>query len=84
MPRAEHFTRKDKEVPWESPHTICCSVVNPEPREAVTIDSFYAFDDGTKEGAFHGAKVFNKRATDMGATTTEWALGHYRDMFTDL
>lgn len=71
-----------KEVPaWESPHTICYSMVNDEPQESIMVDSFYAFDAKTKEWGFDRTKVFNGRTAAMGAATMEWAMGHYRDMF---
>jgi NADH dehydrogenase FAD-containing subunit len=66
---------------WQSPNTICYSVVNGEPLEAISIDTRYAFNPKDQSFAFDQVKVFDKRDAARGAATLEWAKGLYRDMF---
>jgi len=68
-----------KGVAWESPHTICYSVVNAEPLEAITVDAHYAHDG--ERFVFDKVKMINARDTVQGQATLEWARGHYRDKF---
>ncbi len=65
---------------WASPHTVCYSVVNMEPMEAISVDAYYKRNpDGSF--AFDRVKLFEKRTAARGQATLEWAEGLYRDMF---
>ena len=65
---------------WVSPHTICYSVVQLDPMEAISVDAYYKHNpDGSF--AFDRVKLFEKRTQARGQATLEWAEGLYRDMF---
>lgn len=72
-----------KEIPWVSPRTICYSMVNANPMEAISVDAGY--DYSAEKDAITGfskdTKTFEKRDTAKGQATLEWARGIYRDMF---
>ena len=67
---------------WQSPHTICYSMVNADPQEAISVDAYYAYNRNTHEFHFDRAKAFEQRDTAKGLATLEWARGLYRDLFT--
>lgn len=71
----------DKGFNWASPHTICYSVVNADPMEAISVDAHYAFDEGKKSFAFANVKMDENRDKAKGKATLEWAQGIYRDLF---
>ena len=65
-----------KEIEWESPTTLCYSVVNAQPEEAIFVQAKYA-----KQGfAFTDVKLDNKRSEPIAKATHEWGKGLYRDM----
>ena len=66
---------------WVSPNTICFSVVNSDPMEAISVDAHYAYDPEKKSFAFDKVKMFEKRDAARGAATLDWAKGLYRDIF---
>lgn len=72
-----------KEIPWVSPRTICYSMVNANPMEAISVDAGY--DYSTEKDAITGfskdTRTFENRDTAKGQATLEWARGMYRDMF---
>lgn len=72
-----------KEIAWVSPRTICYSMVNANPLEAISVDAGY--DYSTEKDVITGfskdTKTFEKRDTAKGQSTLEWARGMYRDMF---
>ncbi len=72
-----------KEISWASPETICYSMVNADPQEAISVDARYVYDP--KKDVITGfspdTKVFIKRDAAKGAATLEWARGIYRDLF---
>lgn len=72
-----------KEISWTSPETICYSMVNTDPLEAISVDARYDYDP--KSDAITGfsadTRVFTKRDNAKGLATLEWARGLYRDMF---
>ncbi len=71
---------RGKDLPWESPRTICYSMVNGDPEEAIKVDAFYKYDPA-KGFSFDRAKVDNTRTKDLGIAAKDWAKGMYRDMF---
>lgn len=72
-----------KEPIWVAPETICYSMVNADPMEAISVDAGYDYDP--KQDLITGfsktTKVYNQRSTARGVATLEWARGIYRDMF---
>lgn len=72
-----------KEIAWVSPRTICYSMVNADPMEAISVDAGY--DYSAEKDAITGfskdTKTFESRDTAKGQATLEWARGMYRDMF---
>jgi NADH dehydrogenase FAD-containing subunit len=70
---------KGKTVQWVSPQTVCYSVVQAQPMEAIMVDAKYSYDG--KSFAFADVKMIEKRSEAQGKATLEWARGHYRDMF---
>jgi NADH dehydrogenase FAD-containing subunit len=72
-----------KEIAWVSPRTICYSMVNANPMEAISVDAGY--DYSAEKDAITGfskdTKTFENRDTAKGQATLEWARGIYRDMF---
>ena len=66
-----------KDIDWVSPQTICYSMVNGTPEEAIVVKAKYA-----KEGfGFTDVEVDNTRSASLGKATHEWGAGLYRDMF---
>ena len=72
-----------KEVPWVAPETICYSMVNADPMEAISVDAGYDYDPKKDiiTGFSHATKVYNDRSAARGVATLEWARGIYRDLF---
>jgi sulfide dehydrogenase [flavocytochrome c] flavoprotein subunit len=66
---------------WQSPNTVCFSVVNGDPMEAISVDAHYAYNPQDKSFAFDQVKMFEERDAARGAATLDWARGLYRDMF---
>lgn len=74
---------QDKDVAWTSPQTLCYSMVDAYPKQAIWVDTYYGYD--AKQDAITGfkdTKVDNTRSEANGAAYLEWARGLYRDMFT--
>ncbi len=69
-----------KEPKWESPNTICYSMVNTDPRESIMVDAKYKFTKG-KGWGFTDVRVINKRSRQLAKANIEWGRGLYRDMF---
>lgn len=72
---------RGKEIAWQPPHTICYSMVNSQPMEAISVDARYAYNAKEKSFAFADVKMLTHRDAAKGQATLEWARGMYRDMF---
>ncbi|PJA57680.1 MAG: sulfur oxidation protein, flavocytochrome C [Rhodocyclales bacterium CG_4_9_14_3_um_filter_68_10] len=72
-----------KDITWYSPRTVCYSMVNANPPEAISVDAGYVLNkEGTAVGGFSpDTKLFEKRDAAKGRGTLEWARGMYRAMF---
>ncbi len=72
-----------KDINWYSPRTVCYSMVNAAPAEAISVDAGYVLNkEGTAIAGFSpDTKLFEKRDTARGKGTLEWARGMYREMF---
>ncbi|TAL71705.1 MAG: sulfur oxidation protein, flavocytochrome C [Rhodanobacter sp.] len=71
-----------KDIAWTSPQTLCYSMVDAFPKQAIWVDTYYGYD--AKKDAITGfkdTKVDNKRSEANGTAYLEWARGLYRDMF---
>jgi NADPH-dependent 2,4-dienoyl-CoA reductase/sulfur reductase-like enzyme len=69
-----------KTIEWASPQTVCYSVVNSDPIEAIMVDAYYKYD-GRGGFDFDSVKMVNERSPIQGQAAVEWARAHYRDMF---
>lgn len=71
-----------KDIDWYSPETLCYSMVNASPMEAISVDALYAYDPKTKAFSFSKeTKLYEDRDQAKGKATLEWAQGIYRDLF---
>jgi NADH dehydrogenase FAD-containing subunit len=70
-----------KDIPWQSPNTICHSAVMSDPLESISVDAHYKFDPKTKSFAFANVKMQQEWSKAGGQANLEWARGLYRDMF---
>ena len=72
-----------KEIAWESPETVCYSMTNAFPPEAIKVDAKYTYDAAKDAitGFSPDTKTWEKRDEAMGRAYLEWAQGIYRDMF---
>ncbi|MHB8679181.1 MAG: FCSD flavin-binding domain-containing protein [Rudaea sp.] len=72
-----------KEISWVSPETVCYSMVDADPKEAIWVDARYDYDAKKDEitGFSKDTKTDNKRSEAYGQAALEWARGMYRDMF---
>ncbi len=70
-----------KEVPWQSPETICYSAVSADPIQSIMVDAKYKHD-GTGQGwGFTDVVMINEWSKDLGKANIEWGKGLWRDMF---
>jgi sulfide dehydrogenase [flavocytochrome c] flavoprotein subunit len=65
-----------KQIDWRSPQTICYSMVNGEPEEAIVVKAKYE----RKNFGFTDVELDNTRSTALGKAAHEWGAGLYRDM----
>jgi sulfide dehydrogenase [flavocytochrome c] flavoprotein chain len=70
-----------KDITWTSPETLCYSMVEVDPNEAISVDAFYAYDPAKKSFGFTNVKMDEVRNQAKGAAYIAWAQGLYRDMF---
>jgi len=68
-------------IPWESPHTICYSLVNAAPMEGIMVDGKYRFDEASGQWDHHENYAVNERDVGKGLLALEWAETHFQDMF---
>lgn len=72
-----------KALAWESPRTVCFSMVSANPMEAISVDAGYVLNKaGTEVAGFSpDTKLFEKRDAAKGQGALEWTRGLYRDLF---
>jgi NADPH-dependent 2,4-dienoyl-CoA reductase/sulfur reductase-like enzyme len=72
-----------KEIPWETPETVCYSMVSAFPPMAIGVVAHYVYDAGKDAitGFSPDTKTFEDRNEPRGKTYLEWAKGIYRDTF---
>jgi NADH dehydrogenase FAD-containing subunit len=71
----------DKKVRWRSPQTMCFSAVDINPLKAMSIITFYKFNQQNKEFEFDRTHMMEDWNTEGGQASLAWAEGMYRDMF---
>jgi NADPH-dependent 2,4-dienoyl-CoA reductase/sulfur reductase-like enzyme len=71
----------DKDVRWRSPQTMCFSAVDIEPLRAMSIITYYRFDQQSGLFAFDRTHLIDKWDTQGGQASLAWAEGMFRDMF---
>ncbi len=69
-----------KKPKWESPNTICYSMVDGTSKESIMVDAKYKFTKG-KGWGFTDVKLIEKASKQLGKANIEWGKGLYRDMF---
>lgn len=72
---------QDREIAWTAPETLCYSMVQVDPNEAISVDASYAYDAATKSFSFANVRADETRDQEKGRADLEWASGLYRDMF---
>jgi len=70
-------TEAGKDIDWVSPQTICYSMVNAKPEQAIVVKAKY----DKKTFGFTDVQLDNKRSAALGKATHEWGAGLYRDIF---
>lgn len=68
-------------IDWESPHTVCYSMVNADPQEAIMVDGKYKFNETSGQWEHFENFAINERDKEKGKKAFEWAEQHFRDMF---
>lgn len=71
-----------KTVDWESPRTLCFSMVNADPMEAISVNADYTYLPEKKAFTFSkDTQLDEKRDHAKGLATLGWAQGIYNDLF---
>ncbi|MGE5468041.1 MAG: FAD-dependent oxidoreductase [Ignavibacteria bacterium] len=71
-----------KEIDWVSPETICYSMCNSEPAEAISVSARYVYDNAKKAFGFSPDTTMDEnRDAAKGNRLMEWNKGMYRDLF---
>jgi len=70
-----------KDMAWESPRTICFSMVDSDPEESIMVDAKYAHDGNGAGWGFTDVTMINDRSGDLAKSNVEWGEGLFRDMF---
>ncbi len=70
-----------KTVDWESPRTLCFSMVNAAPMEAISVDARYSYDPEKQSFDFSNTKLDENRDHSKGLAALAWAQGIYSDLF---
>ena len=71
----------EKDIRWRSPQTMCFSAVDIEPLQAMSIITYYRFDQQSEQFAFDRTHLIDRWDSQGGQASLAWAEGMYRDMF---
>jgi len=71
-----------KQLPWQSPNTICYSAVSPNPLQSISVNAYYKYNEADKSFAFDNVHMYEEWNETQGQANLEWARGLYKDMFT--
>ena len=73
---------EEKSVKWVTPVSVCYSMVNSLPEEAILSRSSYQFDKYTNQWRFKsGTKAYNTRSKILGRETYAWGSSHLKNLF---
>jgi NADH dehydrogenase FAD-containing subunit len=73
---------KGQQIDWVSPQTVCYSMVNGDPMEAIAVHANYIYDKHKQEFTFSpGTRLLQNRDEEKGKAALSWAEGIYRDLF---
>jgi len=70
-------TEAGKDIDWMSPQTICYSMVDGAPEQAIVVKAKY----DKKTFGFTDVELDNTRSAKLALAAHEWGAGLYRDMF---
>jgi len=70
---------KGRDTEWQSPHTICFSMVSYEPEESIMVDAEYAYEEG-KGFHFANVKLEQEWSKSLGEGTIGWGEGILSDI----
>ena len=70
-----------KELAWRSPQTMCFSSVQIDPLQAMSIITYYKFNQQTRLFDFDRTHMIEQWDIQGGQASLAWAEGMYRDMF---
>ena len=69
-------------VKWVTPESICYSMVNAEPQEAILSRSFYRYDKSAGQWAFDPrSNACNMRSENLGREAYSWTEGQLHHLF---
>ncbi len=79
---AELIAAKEKggKVEWVTPRTLCYSMVNIDPEEAIMVDTTYRLDKKDNEWHYAYTKAKNIRSPEMAKSAYSWAEKHLNDI----
>ena len=73
---------EEKSVKWVTPVSVCYSMVNSLPEEAILSRSSYQFDKYNNQWRFKsGSKAYNTRSKILGRETYAWGSSHLKNLF---
>lgn len=75
---ASRVKDKDAKIAWESPNTLCYSMVDLQPNKAIYVDAYY----DPKTFGFTNVKEDDTRSVANAAAYLAWGKGMYSEMFT--
>ncbi len=70
-----------KQISWRSPQTMCFSAVDIDPLRAMSIITYYRYNQDRKIFAFDRTHMIETWDAQGGQASLAWAEGMYRDMF---
>ena len=71
----------DREVNWRSPQTMCFSAIDISPMQAISLITFYRYDEASKDFAFDRTHAVEDWDETGGQASIAWAEGLFQDMF---
>lgn len=73
---------RGKNVQWVTPESVCYSMVNSLPEEAILSRSLYQFNGVTNQWSFKsGSKSYNTRSPVLARETYDWASSQFQNIF---
>ncbi len=70
-----------REVAWRSPQTMCFSAIDIRPMRAISLITFYRYDEVKKDFAFDRTHAVEQWDEVGGRASVAWAEGLFQDMF---